>query len=275
MISAPKHLSLAYDDVLDNPKRWEVEMRPPAFSVLNFQRRLDQITGVPGAVKLVWCPDWKIFKSRRVGQSVGEELTPAQSALTDTLGRSVAPPRWMLVERVEPEQYVPGWDNNRWFNDPRDGEFYDLRGPCPSEYFRWYITVAAHDRLCCEQRHANNFVCWGYYKHPGEQELAKVGRDWRKTLADPVDPHLPAQALRETQHERDEATAMQRKREEKKEENRLRAKDALTVYQPSEVGQLLAAAKERYCVNAPGRQIHDVVEKTIERERIANEQHVG
>ena len=267
MISAPKHLSLAYDDVLDNPKRWEVEMRPPAFSVLAFQRQLDRITGVSGAVKLVWCPDWKVFKSRRVMENVTEQTTPAQSALTDTLGRSVAPPRWMLVERVEPEQYVPDWNNNRWFSDPRDGYQYDLRGPCPSEYFRWYMTIAAHDRLCCEQRHSSNFVCWGYYKHPGEQELAKVARDWRKTLADPVDPHAPAVAIRETQHERDSATEMQHAREGKKEDNRLRAKDALSVYQPSELGQLLAAAKERYVVTAPGKQIHNTVEKIWEKER--------
>jgi len=275
MIPAPQHLSLDFHDVLDDPRRWTPNMRPLLFDSTGFQRRLDRTTGVFGAVKLVWCPDWKVFKSRRVGVSVDEETTPAQSALTDTSGKSVAPPRWMLIERIEPEQYVPGWEKNRWFNDPRDRYLYDLRGPCPSEYFRWYMTIAAHDRLCCEQRHTNNFVCWGYYKQPGEQELSKVARDWRKTLADPVDPHLPAQALRETQHERDTATAMQHQREEKKEENRLRAKDALSVYPPSEIGQLLAAAKQRYCVTAPGKQIHQVVEKTVERERIANEQHVG
>lgn len=262
MISAPNHLSLGYDEVLDNPQRWTVGMRPPAFSVLAYQRRLDQITGVPGAVTLKWAPDWKVFKSRRIGETVDEETAPAQSALNDSRGRAVAPPRWMLVERIEPEQYAPRWENNRWFNDPRDGYLYDLRGPCPSEHFRWYMTIAGHDSRCCTQRHANNFVCWGYYKHPGELELARVARDWRKTLEDPVDPHAPAFALPETQHERDVVSTMQREREGAKEENRLRAKEFLSVYQPSEIGQLLAAAKQRYCVTAPGKQIHQVVEKT-------------
>lgn len=265
MISAPKHLSLAYDDVLDNPKRWEVGMRPPAFSVLAYQRRLDQITGVPGAMVLKWCPDWQVFKSRTIGESVDEETTPAQSALTDSTGRTVAPPRWMIVERIEPEQYVPGWETNRWFNDPRDRQLWDLRGPCPPEYFRHYITVAAHDRLCCQQRHANNFACWGYYKHPGEQELAKVARDWRKTIADPIDPHRSVETLGETQHERDVASETANEAQQRKEESRLRAKDLLSVYQPSEIKQLHAAMVERYCVTAPGKEIHQVVEKTQEK----------
>lgn len=245
-------------------------MRSPAFSVLAYQRRLDQTTGVSGAVTLKWAPDWQVFKARAIGESIDEETTPAQSALTDARGRSVAPPRWMLVERIEPEQYVRDWDRNRWFNDPRDGRLHDLRGPCPSKYFRWYMTIAAHDYRCCELRHANNFVCWGYYKPPGEQELAKVARDWRKSITDPVDPHAPVNTLGETQHERDAASDMRNEKERKKEEIRLRAKSLLSVYQPTEISQLLAAMQQRYCVTAPGKQIHQVVEKSIERERAEN-----
>lgn len=274
-ISPPKHLSLAYDDYLDNPCKWEVGMRPPSFSVLAYQRLLDQITGVPGAITLKWAPDWKVFKARAIGETVDEETTPAQSALTDARGRSVAPPRWMLVERIEPEQYVRDWEKNRFHNDPRDLRLRDLRGPCPPEYFQWYATVAAHDYRCCEQRHAKNFVCWGYYKHPGEMELSKVARHWRKSLADPVNPHGSVDSIPETQHERDAVSDMRNEKERKKDENRLRAREMLSPFQPSELGQLLNAAKQRYCVAVPGKQIHHVVEKTIERERAENGNRVG
>lgn len=267
MIQAPEHLSRAFHDTLDDPRRWVPGMRPPLFDSTGFQKQIDRITGVPGAVKIQWAPDWLVFKARAIGETVREETTPAQSALTDPNGNSVSPPRWMAVERLEPEQWLPGWEQNRWFNDPRDRRLLDLRGPAPAERFQFLFTVAEHDDLCCVKRMRQTLVCWGYYRAPNEADLFEIKARWSKSLADPVDPHLPANALRETQYERDVETEMRDERRRDKDESRLRARELLGTFQPSEIGQLLAAAKQRYVVTAPGKQIHNTVEKIWEKEK--------
>jgi hypothetical protein len=108
-------------------------------------------------------------------------------------------------------------------------------------------------------------VCWGYYRNPNSSDLFEIKARWSQSLSDPVDPHRPVEALGETQYERDVASQMANGAQKRKEEARLRAKEMLSVYQASEVGQLQAAMLQRYCVTAPGKQIHHVVERTQEK----------
>ena len=263
MISAPKHLSRdsgPYDD----PRSWVPDMHPPLFDIQEFQRRVDSL-GARGAVKILWAPRWREWKPRAVGESVTDETVPAHVALYDSDGRPVAPPRWMAVERLEPEQWLPNWEKNRWRRDPSDGLLYDLRGPAPEERFQFLFTIAEHDDHCCAKRREEMFVCWGYFRNPNESDLLNIKSRWSKSLSDPVDPHRSVEAMGETQHERDVASEMRNERLQRKEDNRLRAREVLKRFQPSELTQLLAAAKQRYCVDAPGQQIHQAVEKTQEQ----------
>lgn len=265
MISAPEHLSRALGPY-DDPRTWKPRTGKPLFDSVAFQKQINRITGTDDAVKILWAPHWEEWKPRIVGATITDETVPAHSALNDSKGNPVAPPRWMAVERIEPEQWLPNWDKNRWFRDPRDSEFYDLRGPAPAERFQFLFTIADHDDHCCEKRMRKTLVCWGYYRDPNSQDLFEIKARWSKSMADPVDPHRSIEGQRETQHERDTVTQMQRERQERREEVRLRLKDRLTVYDPSQLKHLRNAMIQRYVVAGPGKKIHRAVEKQQEIE---------
>lgn len=267
MITAPSEYLSRKLGPYDNPRTWTPRMAKPLFDNLAFQRQIDLITQVPGAVKILWAPHWEEWKPRRVGETVIEETVPAHSALNDSKGNPVAPPRWMAVERMEREQWLKNWDKNRWFNDPRDGYQYDLRGPAPAERFQFLFTIADHDHYCCAKRRRDTLVCWGYYRDPCSEDLFEIKRRWSKAAADPVDPRRPVEALRETQHERDVASQMRNERLRKREENRARARDMISIYQPSQLRELRNAMIQRYCVVDQGPQIHKAVEAAQKREQ--------
>lgn len=246
-------------------------MRLPLFDSVAFQKQIDRTTETPGAVKILWAPDWEEWKPRAIGETVYEETVPAHSALNDSKGRPVAPPRWMAVERLEPEQWVPTWERNRWFSDPRDGLQYDLRGPAPLERFQFLFTIADHDSFCCEKRMRETLVCWGYYRDPNAADLFRIKRSWSRSLSDPVDPRRPVEVQRETQYERDIATGMGHEKQRQRADVRLRLNDRLKMYPPSQLKELRNAMIQRYCVVEDGKKIHQVVEKV---ERIKNEHRV-
>src|SRR5688572_17337420 len=156
-------------------------MSRPFFDSDAFQKRIDQITGGKQIVRLSWAPEILTWNPRAVGTTPPSELVPEHVALWDKNGDPVAPPRWMLEERLEPETYFETWEQNRWLKDPRDGLLYDQRGPAPREgRWRWIETIRDHDSNCCERRLQSLMVCWGYYAEPGERELKVIREKWAK-----------------------------------------------------------------------------------------------
>jgi hypothetical protein len=220
MIPAPEHLSRAYHEVLDDPRKWVPAMsRPTLFDSDAFQKQIDAITGGKRIVRLSWGPEIVEWNPRAIGTTPRDEFKPQHVALWDTTGEPVAPPRWMLEERLEPETYFETWEQNRWFRDPRDGLLYDQRGPAPREgRWRWIATVRDHDANCCEQRLQSLMVCWGYYRDPGECELKMIREKWAQIQRDKeVNPFAKPEHLPEGQAEKDLASRMRNEQRERRE----------------------------------------------------------
>ena len=194
-------------------------MLRPFFDSEGFQKQIDLITSGKRIVRLSWGPEIVEWNPRAVGTTPKDEFKPQHVALWDAIGEPVAPPRWMLEERLEPETYFETWDQNRWFKDPRDGLLYDQRGPAPREgRWRWIETVRDHDSNCCEQRLQSLMVCWGYYAEPGERELKMIREKWAKIQRDKeVNPFAKPEHLEEGQAERDLASRMRNEDRERKE----------------------------------------------------------
>jgi hypothetical protein len=100
----------------------------------------------------------------------------------DANGEKVAAPRWVLLERLEPEQYASTWEMGRY--SVYDGTVWDWKGPCPPERYIELRAHSVHDGECCKctgdtcvcgEQYAH---CWGKYLDPNERLL-----DWIRKVA--------------------------------------------------------------------------------------------
>jgi hypothetical protein len=177
------------DDTLNNAESWCPRMPPPAsFSRLDaaaFQKRIDSITGTRderSLIKLAWAPDeLRWYPHRMTEDPIGYTL-PIFVYGNDANGEKVAAPRWVLLERLEPEQYASTWEMGRY--SVYDGTVWDWKGPCPSERYIELRAHSYHDGECCPcsgdacvcgEQYAH---CWGKYLDPNERLL-----DWIRKVA--------------------------------------------------------------------------------------------
>lgn len=211
------------DDVLNNASGWTPRMGPPlSFSRLDaaeYQKRIDAITGTRDGrpiVKLAWAPDELRWYPHRMGQDpIGYEL-PIFVYGNDANGEKVAAPRWVLLERLEPEQYAATWEVGRY--SVYDGSVWDWKGPCPSERYIELRAHCYHDGECCSchtdtcecgEQYAH---CWGRYLDPNERLL-----DWIKKISwearrDPdVNPTQDVRYFSAPQAQRDSVTAQEQR----------------------------------------------------------------
>lgn len=219
MISAPEHLSRAFHEVLDDPRHWTPGMPRPLFDSESYQKRIDAITDGKRILRLSWAPEILGWNPRPIDSTPAVERVPEHAAISDARGNPIAPPRWMIEERLESESYFDAWEANRYFNDPRDRKLYDLRGPAPREgLWRWVETINAHDSMCCALRLRGMVVCWGYYKEPGEKELRSIREKWSQIQRDKeVNPFAKPEHLTEGQAERDLASRMREEQQAQRE----------------------------------------------------------
>src|ERR1044072_1343280 len=154
-------------------------MRPPhPFDISGYQKRLDEITGLANSlypiVRLVWGPDFV--------DHYPKESVPRWVVRYDEDGNGISPPRWFLVQRFEPEQYVGSWlqfVRNVW-----DGELID-RGEAPREgWYGFYRRCAWHDSVCCKQADRERRGCQGDYRPPPEKDLELLRRDFHESQKD-------------------------------------------------------------------------------------------
>lgn len=119
------------------------------------------------------------------------------------IGRSAdgsfrSPECWVLLERIEPEQYASGWEAKRYVN--WQGSLWDVKGPCPSEKYVELRCHSYHDGVCC------NCVgmvctcgelydhCWGKYAEPDEHLLNWIRQTaWEARQDSDVQPLMDAQ----------------------------------------------------------------------------------
>jgi hypothetical protein len=99
--------------------------RRPEFDIAGWQKKADKIVGVSPSghsiVKLVWAWDarkWENTEWDFAGNATAGEWRQKYRALTIDIGNDdyvdIAPPRWILEERFEPEQIAQSWELTRY-----------------------------------------------------------------------------------------------------------------------------------------------------------------
>lgn len=173
---------------LDNPLIWQ---RSPAYEPIGEARDVDvsavqrQINDIWGTTadrgsgdtdifKLAWNGDrsfwFEIFMEwygngkpsapavLRPRYKYGSIYGPHKKFIRDTF-----PPRWILLTRLEPEQYATRWYEESYFFDPGFRAWKQVRPDNPPPvYWLNYAIVATHRNGCC----ARNRRCFGEYAHP-------------------------------------------------------------------------------------------------------------
>jgi hypothetical protein len=166
------HLSKETSHPLDVSVNWRRGLEPPSFDLRMYQRRVDEIVGracggLYPIIRVVWAPtaERMIF-----GRSL-----PTYVAETRDGGELVPPARWIFEERFEPEQYAAAWEASRFVQDPDTGRTLD-RGAAPRDGWYGYLRLAAsHDANCCQKRwETDRLRCWGYYREPNDDDLARL-----------------------------------------------------------------------------------------------------
>lgn len=164
--------------VYDDYKQWAGSYEQPrSVNVEKFQEQIDKIVGttIDGKpiVQLIWS-----WNSRE--WIAGEWRAKYNFMTVQVPGGTVdiCPPRWILEDRNEPGQYWQAWENGRYFKNPDDGTWVDLRGEPPREgWYSYCDLIADHDpnKACCDYLWENEQRrCWGYYREPAQVDLDKL-----------------------------------------------------------------------------------------------------
>lgn len=156
------------NSVLDDPTQWWTYIPAPAeVNRHKFQKRLDRIAGVTAsgmsALRLIWGWDSRIIINGEWRQRYAWHTVTLPSG--DTI--DLAAPRWYIEELLEPAQYMEQWSVEALGPPPKNG-FYIACYP-----------IAVHEyqnRCCVEKWAATRTICYGRYKQPGDEELARVER---------------------------------------------------------------------------------------------------
>lgn len=191
-------LQIAAPGPLDNPKLW---MASPAYEspvsqeeLAHIQTEIDSIIGVTrdnkSIAKLVWNGDTRYWKEYfgdwdPYGEPIGglqRRPTLLYLSIFNSHGRHVRDtfvPRFLLLTRLEPEQYADRWDASASFycEERRRLVRYQPFGP-PKDYYIWFMTIAEHQGFCCQQAAREERSCYGKYAHPRHclQELRNIRR---------------------------------------------------------------------------------------------------
>lgn len=205
-------------------------MRPPrGFSSerqSEFQKRTDAITGTRderSLIKLAWAPDELRWRPHRMGDEVPGYTFPIFFYGWDAEGKEIAAPRWVLLQRAEPQHYAATWEASRF--SVYDGSVWDWRGPCPPERYTELRAHCFHDGVCCpcygsECKCGEEYDhCWGRYCDPNERLLDWVRWTVSEALKDKdVNPNEDVRHFSAPQAQRDVVTNQQQTKENRVQE---------------------------------------------------------
>ena len=181
---------------LDNKDIWREApaYSPPAdIDIVREQKWIDSLMGTTrgneSIYKLVWNGDrnyWHRFYmvTNGLGRPIGDpERRPLirfkalRDSNTRQLIRDVFPPRWLILTRLEPEQYAEGWKSESYINDGNVvGGKRQIRPDEPPPVF-WlnHMTIARHSDFCCSTAYKNKEKCFGEYAPPSfARELLEI-----------------------------------------------------------------------------------------------------
>ena len=199
---------------LDNPDIWRQEpayQAPSNVDIIQAQKWIDSMMGVTrdnqSIYKLVWNGDrryWYQFYMRwnGLGQPVGAVTRRPQvrykalrNRTTKKLIRDVFPPRWLIMTRLEPEQYAGTWKQESYVFSHEINAYKQIRPDVPPKVvWLWYSTIADHSDYCCATAEKNQVKCYGKYAGPHHaRELLEAQRaaDLRagmRSVYEQVDP---------------------------------------------------------------------------------------
>jgi hypothetical protein len=183
---------------LDDQQIWLNEpmfAHPAHVDIKRAQADIDAIIGVTRdnqpIMKLVWNGDRNYWLEYFMEwNSIGQPTAPAfkrplvrYKAFRDInkkLVRDVFPPRWLILARIEREQYFDVWKDDSYFFAPEINGFKQIRPDVPpKDFYLWFATIAKHNDYCCETAEHKGNRCYGQYADPsfflpylGEQKRA-------------------------------------------------------------------------------------------------------
>lgn len=171
-------------------------MIPSNFDQAAYQAKIDAITGTRDGrplINLAWAPDELRWMPHALGSDPLGYTFPIFCTGKNDEGEYVAPDRWVLLERIEPEQFAFTWEAKRYVN--WKGTVYDVKGPCPSEKYVELRCHAYHDGECCpctgdECKCGEKYNhCWGRYTEPDEHLLSWIRKtNWESRQDSDVQP---------------------------------------------------------------------------------------
>lgn len=162
---------------LEEMKTWvDLEkQKQPFCDVENWQRRINNITGLSPTgfpiVRIAWAPDlYHVVNGELV-----RKYHIFRAQIDDVGVVEIAPPRFILEERIEPAMLEANWNAARM-------------GPLTAEgMYRQIRYIAEHSNNCCaivnhlwRQGKLPQDECFGKFRRPGEDILNQLAATWRQ-----------------------------------------------------------------------------------------------
>lgn len=97
----------------------------------------------------------------------------------DEFVRDAFVPRFILLTRLEPEQYAETWKATAFFWCPERKRKVQLKPTTiPTDFYLWFRTIADHRLGCCQIAAREDRACYGYYVYPRQclEELRQIRR---------------------------------------------------------------------------------------------------
>ncbi len=188
--------------------------KPVNFNQAAYQKRINEITGCSDGrplIQLVWAPETFRWMPHKLGTDPPGYTFPVFCNQRSADGNYYGPDRWALMDRLEWGQYAPTWEGVRY--KKHKGDVYDLRGPCPDEYYAELKCYSTHNGKCCDcigESCKCEVHCWGIYMEPDEHLLDWVRRtSWEARHDSDVDPFADVRFFEAPQAQRDHVNAAQ------------------------------------------------------------------
>lgn len=183
---------------LDDPAAWlnnPAYEAPQSVDIPLWQKKIDAVVGVTrdnrSIVKLVWTGDVAFWHEYFMAwDGLGEPIGAAKKRprvrykiLRDASGnfvRDVFPPRWLLLARLEPEQYAATYKQESYMFAPEIGRRKQIRpDEVPKVYWLFHALLAKHNGYCCRKAESGGCRCFGIYAPPTQFDLDALGEQRR------------------------------------------------------------------------------------------------